>query len=1415
MVKLKVAPQKSSQEKMEESARNSEPITSPSKPRIISKPVQSFVPPTLAEDLCGENSIPWSRVKLKATTGGPGCDIHDESPAPWLQVKLRSMEHGDPESQPSHTVGEEGLVQFRHMLKNPLDEIQTTGNHSASASQRLSNTMAENKLTALCQQGDDAYGVEIGDLIDIDNLPVRVIGSEAATIIKLRVKADTPEHHSEAIIAVNSALFITWSTGDDSKSHVTWRIPRSKVQSLTLDMAENRADLSLTDGTTKRVNFVSAESCLQFASAFYGTHMAKKIDPVAPFKQGHEVTLKQHTSEDLSTERAIGEVLSKEEQEMLEKYREMRKTKAVEEALRETMPDVACPGVTNTTISSPHSILSHEDEIIAATYRKMLQLQVPWKAVEHKMNKDGVSESIRQAVLIPPASSTGSPLSPEDDKIAEAYRKMLKLLIPPHAVKSKMVKDHVDQRIVDAVFDAFSSDIPSENDSREENTKAMEVSVLTPEEEQIALKYRKMLQMMIPPDAVKHKMTKEAVDMKIVYTIFPDDAPKSAQTSNRITTIPLTDEEELVAKTYRRMRQMMIPADAVRHKMKNDNIDDKIVFVVLGPNPDDNMAKTHANALTAEEEEIASAYRKMLKMMIPPEAVRHKMQKEDVSDKIIANVLGEEKNNEKSTALESKLRGSKLVALQWTPLSGEEIDDNTIWRVNKKRRVIQQEGIDHSELEQLFQKKSNPKGGLGVLPAADAGADSKAKLIDLNRANNVAISLKAFKDFTHKELASIISHLDPNRLICGERVQFVKDMLPTVSEVKSIQNYKGLDSKLVAAELFFKELVNVKRMETKVDVMKTMDTFKENAVQLKMNFQLLSKACDQVQKSEKLQDVLEMVLHVGNIMNEGTRTGGASGFKFDSLLKLTQTKSSDGKTTVLDYMVMIFVAKEKRETLKLGDDFPDCQAASRMLISDMVADVMDMTKSFQKCKDELQNLEDDVSGLGKAASSKNETKDDPRANMFATITSRNRGGGDQKTIDSRSDLLASIKGQGEKMPTKLIKTNYARANNLKAPFDTHKSEILECNKGNNTAVFIPKCAVRNAKEHLLQHIKAKAESADSKSEVAKAVVKPTINGKNQDFKPKRSGNFLDAFTSCTNPDLSSTRSNDDIEIKSSSEPTVPEIPAIKEGTLSSGMCRLEKFIAEADVILKDLVEDKSKSLKACKDLSKYCGEKGGERVTSTLLGILSQFATNLSSAVGKHDNRKEAEARKEALAKKKPALEVHNIAKGNVGVSVQPSAKISLLVTQQRGSVVPSCSGDTSCLARNGSVSIGSSIADTTLLPSPSLLCLPSSKSQNDSSPEIQGTANKAPTNASTPAKPGDGQSLVLMVNKMLKAAPSNVKNDFAKGVVYDNPADPNLYRIYAKEQVLSGFTSPPPNQLDIMSAIEKRRERIERMKKR
>ena len=169
----------------------------------------------------------------------------------------------------------------------------------------------------------------------------------------------------------------------------------------------------------------------------------------------------------------------------------------------------------------------------------------------------------------------------------------------------------------------------------------------------------------------------------------------------------------------------------------------------------------------------------------------------------------------------------------------------------------------------------------------------------------------------------------------------------------------------------------------------TEEMFTAKAAEVRGNFRLLTQVCRQVMASSKLQDLLGMVLCIGNVMNEGTRTGGAAGFRFDSLLRLTQTKTSDGKITALDYRVTVFVAKGECDTLDLLSDFPDCHKASRLLISDMTNEVKVLQESLKQCKSELADLEqDDAPRIPKASNVSAPGVAAPSSQLFASILSR-------------------------------------------------------------------------------------------------------------------------------------------------------------------------------------------------------------------------------------------------------------------------------------------------------------------------------------------------------------------------------------------------------------------------------------------
>lgn len=69
-------------------------------------------------------------------------------------------------------------------------------------------------------------------------------------------------------------------------------------------------------------------------------------------------------------------------------------------------------------------------------------------------------------------------------------------------------------------------------------------------------------------------------------------------------------------------------------------------------------------------------------------------------------------------------------------------------------------------------------------------------------------------------------------------------------------------------------------------------------------------ASNKLRSSRLFLKLLEAVLKTGNRMNDGTFRGGAQAFKLDTLLKLSDVKGTDGKTTLLHFVVQEIIRSE-------------------------------------------------------------------------------------------------------------------------------------------------------------------------------------------------------------------------------------------------------------------------------------------------------------------------------------------------------------------------------------------------------------------------------------------------------------------------------------------------------------------------
>ncbi|KAH0881500.1 hypothetical protein HID58_068894 [Brassica napus] len=139
--------------------------------------------------------------------------------------------------------------------------------------------------------------------------------------------------------------------------------------------------------------------------------------------------------------------------------------------------------------------------------------------------------------------------------------------------------------------------------------------------------------------------------------------------------------------------------------------------------------------------------------------------------------------------------------------------------------------------------------------------------------------------------------------LCLQQLEALVKMVPTKEEELKLCSYKGAVDELGSAEKFLRALVGVPFAFQRAEAMLYRETFEDEVVHLRNSFSMLEEACKELKSSRLFLKLLEAVLKTGNRMNVGTIRGGAKAFKLDALLKLSDVKGTDGKTTLLHFVV--------------------------------------------------------------------------------------------------------------------------------------------------------------------------------------------------------------------------------------------------------------------------------------------------------------------------------------------------------------------------------------------------------------------------------------------------------------------------------------------------------------------------------
>jgi len=174
--------------------------------------------------------------------------------------------------------------------------------------------------------------------------------------------------------------------------------------------------------------------------------------------------------------------------------------------------------------------------------------------------------------------------------------------------------------------------------------------------------------------------------------------------------------------------------------------------------------------------------------------------------------------------------------------------------------------------------------------------------------------------------------------------------------MKQLRSYSGPCENLGQCERFFMAVSKVPRLQNRLGVFIFRQQLPDACSSLKSKIRVVCEACEQIVTCDKLVQVLQKVLAVGNAMNEGTFKGAATGFTLDSLLKVMMTKGKDKVTTVLDAVARMLGSQGKGELFDFPSELSSIAEASRIQKAQLVGELTFISASKRRVETERDAL---------------------------------------------------------------------------------------------------------------------------------------------------------------------------------------------------------------------------------------------------------------------------------------------------------------------------------------------------------------------------------------------------------------------------------------------------------------------------
>lgn len=208
-------------------------------------------------------------------------------------------------------------------------------------------------------------------------------------------------------------------------------------------------------------------------------------------------------------------------------------------------------------------------------------------------------------------------------------------------------------------------------------------------------------------------------------------------------------------------------------------------------------------------------------------------------------------------------------------------------------------------------------------------------------------------------------------LFCSRKIDFrdpgtfdstqlkaLQDFLPNDEELGQLKGYlppAGTSeadlavamNALPECEKYMIAMFDVKNAPAKFDAMLFKVGFQNLLDELVQGIDTLTAACNEVKNSERLRNMMAMILTLVNQINTGGDGNLALGFNLEALLKLGEAKAFDKKTSVLHYLVKL-IRQNDESLLHFKDDLKTLDQAVGVILDGLVGDMKVLNEQLKK-----------------------------------------------------------------------------------------------------------------------------------------------------------------------------------------------------------------------------------------------------------------------------------------------------------------------------------------------------------------------------------------------------------------------------------------------------------------------------------